>query len=60
MKIDTFFSCLQTGKHDELMAKRGLYYELVRQQERREIQDQVQAVEEAEATTIKTPPPSQA
>lgn len=38
------------------MAKRGLYYELVRQQERREIQDQVQAVEEAEATPIKTPP----
>lgn len=39
------------------MAKRGLYYELVRQQERREIQEQVQAVEEAEAATIKTPQP---
>lgn len=30
----------QTGKHDELMAKRGLYFELVRQQERRDIQEQ--------------------
>jgi len=27
------------------MAKRGLYFELVRQQERRDIQEQVQAVE---------------
>ncbi|XP_017086984.2 mitochondrial potassium channel ATP-binding subunit [Drosophila bipectinata] len=33
---------VETGKHDELMAKRGLYFELVRQQERRDIQDQVQ------------------
>ncbi|ALC49207.1 CG1824, partial [Drosophila busckii] len=40
---------LQSGKHDELMAKRGLYYDLVRQQERRELQDQVQAVEKATA-----------
>nr|XP_016923824.1 mitochondrial potassium channel ATP-binding subunit [Drosophila suzukii] len=36
---------VETGKHDELMAKRGLYFELVRQQERRDIQEQVQAVE---------------
>lgn len=27
-------SILQTGKHNELMAKRGLYYDLVRQQEK--------------------------
>ncbi|KAH8265120.1 hypothetical protein KR026_010560, partial [Drosophila bipectinata] len=33
---------VETGKHDELMAKRGLYFELVRQQERRDIQDQVE------------------
>lgn len=39
---------VETGKHDELMSKRGLYYELVRQQERREIQEQVLAVEEPE------------
>lgn len=25
----------QSGKHDELMAKKGLYYELVSQQEKR-------------------------
>ncbi|EDV34549.1 uncharacterized protein Dana_GF20900 [Drosophila ananassae] len=31
---------VETGKHDELMAKRGLYFELVRQQERRDIQEQ--------------------
>ncbi|KAH8420469.1 hypothetical protein KR009_010681, partial [Drosophila setifemur] len=37
---------VETGKHDELMGKRGLYFELVRQQERRDIQEQVQAVEE--------------
>ncbi|KAH8400093.1 hypothetical protein KR215_007018, partial [Drosophila sulfurigaster] len=45
---------VETGKHDELMAKRGLYFELVRQQERREIQDQVQAAEEvlSTATTV--------
>lgn len=30
---------LQSGKHEELMAKRGLYYDLVRQQERRPVQD---------------------
>ncbi|KAH8396319.1 hypothetical protein KR222_008114, partial [Zaprionus bogoriensis] len=36
---------VETGKHDELMAKRGLYYELVRQQERREIREQGQALE---------------
>ncbi|XP_017024317.1 mitochondrial potassium channel ATP-binding subunit [Drosophila kikkawai] len=40
---------VETGKHDELMVKRGLYFELVRQQERREILEQVDAVEEAVA-----------
>lgn len=40
---------VETGKHDELMGKRGLYFELVRQQERRDIQEQVQAVEDVVA-----------
>ncbi|XP_064540650.1 mitochondrial potassium channel ATP-binding subunit [Drosophila montana] len=37
---------VETGKHDELMARRGLYFELVRQQERRENQDQGHTVVE--------------
>lgn len=45
---------VETGKHDELMAKRGLYYELVRQQERREIQEQVLAAEEPEINNSST------
>ncbi|XP_017065191.1 mitochondrial potassium channel ATP-binding subunit [Drosophila eugracilis] len=43
---------VETGKHDELMAKRGLYFDLVRQQERRDIQEQVQAVEEVVAAKV--------
>ncbi|XP_004520570.1 ATP-binding cassette sub-family B member 8, mitochondrial [Ceratitis capitata] len=30
---------VESGKHEELMAKRGLYYDLVRQQERRAVQE---------------------
>ncbi|XP_068154904.1 mitochondrial potassium channel ATP-binding subunit [Drosophila tropicalis] len=45
---------VETGKHEELMAKRGLYYELVRQQERRDIQENVQAVGEAAAAKTDT------
>ncbi|EDW26112.1 GL25340 [Drosophila persimilis] len=43
---------VESGRHGELMAKRGLYYALVRQQERRDIQDQQEqhAVEEPAAT----------
>ncbi|XP_017481699.1 PREDICTED: ATP-binding cassette sub-family B member 8, mitochondrial [Rhagoletis zephyria] len=33
---------VESGKHDELMAKGGLYYELVRQQERRTVQESEQ------------------
>ncbi|KAH8265180.1 hypothetical protein KR044_012956, partial [Drosophila immigrans] len=47
---------VETGKHDELMARRGLYFELVRQQERREIQDQVQAAEDVLSTATTTTP----
>ncbi|EDV92287.1 mitochondrial potassium channel ATP-binding subunit [Drosophila grimshawi] len=43
---------VETGKHDELMARRGLYFELVRQQERREIQEQQQEQAQAGEETI--------
>jgi len=32
-KICHFFQSLQQGKHNELKKKRGLYWELIRQQE---------------------------
>ncbi|XP_034663203.1 mitochondrial potassium channel ATP-binding subunit isoform X1 [Drosophila subobscura] len=51
---------VESGRHGELMARRGLYYALVRQQERRDIQEQQEHAVEAVAATTQAAEPANA
>ena len=50
---------VESGKHDELLAKRGKYFDLVKSQKLRNEEKQVdEEVEQSEAETNSTAPPS--